>query len=223
MNKAKNIIRLVLGNIAAFFPYFFVFYILSLVLSFAFPSWEPFFYWPAFHWCILIFGLLTLVSYLIQGGVSGAKRTVINFRKYTHGRGWIKTGRVLKAIVVVLLNMFIVPLRKLAKELKKIKKKDWIKIAIVLMVLIFALYEKLGIIDCIILSYGLISFLFVVDSRIAAGLALLFLAACPILLIFKEDAFAETMAVYAYYFLIITVIGQIIEHIRGEKGLEKGG
>lgn len=223
MNKAKNIIKLVLDNIAVFFPYIFLFYIFSLALSFIFPSFEAFFYWPAFHWCILIFGLLTLVNYLIQGGISGAKHAVINFKKYTQGRGWLRMGKILKTIVVILFNTLTVLLRKLTREFKKVKKKDWIKIAIVSIVLIFALYEKVGIIESIILGYGLISFLFVVDSRIAAGMALLCLVFCPIFLIFKKEVLAETIAVYAYYFLIIAVVGQVIEYVGGVKRWLKRG
>ncbi len=49
------------------------------------------------------------------------------------------------------------------------------------------------------------------DSRVVAGGALVSLASCPFLLIVGEDAFAEQMAVYAYYFLVMTVVLQIIE------------
>ncbi len=52
------------------------------------------------------------------------------------------------------------------------------------------------------------------DSRILATGALVSLASCPFLLSFKQDAYAELMAVYAYYFLVMTVILQIIEYKR---------
>ncbi|MCX6715653.1 MAG: hypothetical protein NT077_01390 [Candidatus Taylorbacteria bacterium] len=52
------------------------------------------------------------------------------------------------------------------------------------------------------------------DSRIIATGALVSLASCPILLITKQDAIAEQMAVYAYYFLVMTVVLQIIEYKR---------
>jgi len=59
------------------------------------------------------------------------------------------------------------------------------------------------------------------DSRIVAAGALLSLAACPILLIGGESAFAEQMAVYAYYFLIMTAALQILEYTR--EGESVGG
>jgi len=52
------------------------------------------------------------------------------------------------------------------------------------------------------------------DSRIIAVLALISLASCPILLSFKKDDWAEQMAVYAYFFLVMTVVLQIIEYKR---------
>lgn len=70
------------------------------------------------------------------------------------------------------------------------------------------------------LSAGLLWFLFLMflfyewDNRIIGVLALIFLASCPFLLQFKQDALAEQMAVYAYFFLVMTVILQIVEYKR---------
>jgi uncharacterized membrane protein len=52
------------------------------------------------------------------------------------------------------------------------------------------------------------------ENRIIAFLALVSLASCPVLLSFKKDALAETMAVYAYFFLVMTVVLQIVEYKR---------
>ena len=60
------------------------------------------------------------------------------------------------------------------------------------------------------------------DSRVSISLALLCLIAIPILLtlynknvLLLGDAWAETVAVWAYYFLVIGVVRQIFEY-RGE-------
>ncbi|OGM92930.1 hypothetical protein A2333_02020 [Candidatus Wolfebacteria bacterium RIFOXYB2_FULL_49_7] len=50
------------------------------------------------------------------------------------------------------------------------------------------------------------------DSRVIGTLAIISLATCPILLALKQDAYAEQMAVYAYFFLVMTVVLQIIEY-----------
>lgn len=62
----------------------------------------------------------------------------------------------------------------------------------------------------LILAYFGISLIWSVSSRIAAFLALLFLASCPILLSFKKGDLAETFAVYAFYFLVITVFQELL-------------
>lgn len=61
-----------------------------------------------------------------------------------------------------------------------------------------------------ILIYFGVSILWNLSSRIPAVFALLFLASCPVLLILKKDALAETFAVYAYYFLVIAVVNEIL-------------
>ena len=47
------------------------------------------------------------------------------------------------------------------------------------------------------------------DSRVVAGGALLYLASCPFLLSFKQDAWAEAMAVQAYFFLVMPALVSI--------------
>jgi len=68
----------------------------------------------------------------------------------------------------------------------------------------------------LILIYFGMAIVWKLTSRIAAGLALFFLASCPVLLIFKNESLAETFAIYAYYFLVITVVGEILSLKRGD-------
>jgi hypothetical protein len=49
------------------------------------------------------------------------------------------------------------------------------------------------------------------DSRLSAAMGLVFLAACPFLLIAKKDPVAEQVANYAYFFLAIGVLVQLEE------------
>lgn len=55
------------------------------------------------------------------------------------------------------------------------------------------------------------------DSRIIAVLALISLVICPFLLIADKETVAEKIAIYAYYFLVMTVILQIMELVREKK------
>jgi hypothetical protein len=111
---------------------------------------------------------------------------------------------------------------------KKIKKQFWLnlfklikkdiltkkKSGVFLIVASISIGIYLGI------SAGLLWFLFLafalyeLDNRVIGVLALISLATCPFLLQFKQDALAEQMAVYAYFFLVMTVVLQIIEFKR---------
>jgi hypothetical protein len=97
-------------------------------------------------------------------------------------------------------------------------KKWWILILIA--VGIFIIW-RLGIIPGLFWLVFLSFLLFEWDSRIIAFLALIFLASCPFSLIFKREALAEQMAIYAYYFLIMTVVLQIIEYVGHPKDEER--
>ena len=59
------------------------------------------------------------------------------------------------------------------------------------------------------------------ENRIIATFALILLASCPFLLAFKKEDLAETMAVYAYFFLVMTVVLQIVEYIRDQRNEKK--
>ena len=52
------------------------------------------------------------------------------------------------------------------------------------------------------------------EKRVFGVAALLCLAGCPVLLALKQDARAEEIAVYAYFFLVMTVALQIVEFKR---------
>lgn len=111
---------------------------------------------------------------------------------------------------------------------KIIKKQYWINLLKRIKKDILA-KKILGIILVIIsivcgifwgISAGLLWFLFLAfalydwDNRVIGVMALISLASCPFLLSVKQDALAETMAVYAYFFLVMTVVLQIIEYKR---------
>ncbi|MDD4409538.1 MAG: hypothetical protein PHW52_02670 [Candidatus Pacebacteria bacterium] len=59
------------------------------------------------------------------------------------------------------------------------------------------------------------------DSRFIAFLALICLTTCPILLQVKQDKIAEEVAVYAYFFLVMTVVLQMFEYWRDERAEKK--
>lgn len=68
----------------------------------------------------------------------------------------------------------------------------------------------------LILAYFGLTLIWRLTSRLAASFALLSLAGVPMFLILGREALAETFAVYAYYFLVITVVQEIVL-LRGGK------
>lgn len=106
--------------------------------------------------------------------------------------------------------------------LKDIYKKKWR--------ILFAIMLSGGAYYLWGLSSGLLWLLFFVflfcawENRVIAAMALVSLSSCPVLLQFKQDKVAEEMAVYAYFFLVMTVVLQMIEYRRegrAEKKKEK--
>ncbi|OQB43715.1 MAG: hypothetical protein BWY03_00626 [Parcubacteria group bacterium ADurb.Bin159] len=57
------------------------------------------------------------------------------------------------------------------------------------------------------------------EGRFSIFAALIFLTLCPFLLIFKKDPLAEKAAIWAYMFLVVGVIQQLIELKRKPKNL----
>jgi|GEM_PF-844523 len=96
-------------------------------------------------------------------------------------------------------------------ELSKLSKRDWLKIIFIALLLLFSLYKEIAFTDFLFLAFGSVAVLFSVDSRFAAGGAIICLAVCPFLIIFKKESAAEIWAIWAYYFLIISVLTAIRE------------
>jgi hypothetical protein len=60
--KLKIIARLTADYIASYFGYIFVVYVVCIFLATTVPSTRAFFYWPAFHVTVFIFGIITITS-----------------------------------------------------------------------------------------------------------------------------------------------------------------
>lgn len=197
--------------------YFLSFYIFSLILSLISKTWSSFFYWPAFHGAIFFYTLLFILSFEAKINFKRIfKAPHINVKAgfkirdlYIQGRlEFIGLTQYSFRLVKIQVKKYI---HYIYKRLSSLSLRNWIKIFIIAVVLIFAIYYETEVIEFLILLYALMSILFILDSRYAAGAALVFLISCPFLIIFKEDAVAELSAIYAYYFLVITVITQIRE------------
>ncbi|MFA6995155.1 MAG: hypothetical protein WC249_01965 [Patescibacteria group bacterium] len=214
------------SRIREFYPYFLGFYLLSLIVAFFSKTWQGFFYWPAFHASFIIFSVLFLLT--VKFNFHLRSRFKFDLKLGEKSLSWRKTVLRIFQILISLASDFFLIIGRLFKAAslfiyKKIRflpGKVKLKILIIGAILIFALLKDIGVLDFIVLFYALISVFFIVESRLAAAVALILLASCPFLLILKKDAQAETAAVYAYYFLVITVFTQIRE-LKKENRLQK--
>lgn len=66
ISRIKNVAKLVLCHVENFFPHFFAFYVISLLLSFLFKFWAGFFNWKFFHISVLVLALLSLLGSRIK-------------------------------------------------------------------------------------------------------------------------------------------------------------
>ena len=60
--KLKTIGRLTADYIASYYGYIFVAYVICIILATTVPVARAFFYWPAFHAIVFIFGIITITS-----------------------------------------------------------------------------------------------------------------------------------------------------------------
>lgn len=114
-------------------------------------------------------------------------------------------------IVLLINNTFLAKgIKKALKDIQKDYLYFFLLIILIALLVIWQFSLEAIIFLTIFVSFALYGW----DSRVTAIGALISLASCPILLITKQDVYAEQMAVYAYYFLVITVVLQIIEYKR---------
>lgn len=104
---------------------------------------------------------------------------------------------------------------------KKASFDDLIKgLVLLIFYVLFKLYMSMSLEGIFFLLFILALFIWKLDSRVSISFGLVALICCPILLILSNqqimltgEYWAEKFAVYAYYFLVIGVIKQVVEYI----------
>jgi hypothetical protein len=95
---------------------------------------------------------------------------------------------------------------------------------IFLVILPLVLTNQKGLVEVSALlfaAYAVFSYVNRVDDRVMIVTALFFLAACPVLLILKEDARAELSAIYAYYALCTGVLLQFADYVKNRSRYDR--
>lgn len=216
MIKRKEIMDDILQDLMAVAPYVVSFYLLILAISFLLPSFKNEVNWPVFNVSAIVFFLLAGFEKMKEFVMFGHKRFVEGWNSI----GWVDRFKLLVGLLLAgfkKLKEFVVFL--VASVVGGWKSKGWfdrVALLISLLLLGYSIYSKIEVLNFIALAYGLISFCLVLDSRIPAGFALALLACCTFLSIFKHEGAAESMAVFVYYFLIISVATRMRECRRGQ-------
>jgi hypothetical protein len=214
--KAKfiRIFKLVADDSATFFPYLFAFYLICLFVSIFSTVWRGFFYWPAFNAGVILFALLSLGS----DKASALWKKIAEISKRGREKGGVVAGRGSRTFKIFFADTFVVAFITIWEKIIFWKRNlgivDYLKLAAILLLLAFSIFQGIYIYDFFVLLFALVSIFYGLDMRISAACALALLVLTPLLLVFNQNVFAEQAAVYAYYFLVIAVITQIGEYFR---------
>jgi hypothetical protein len=121
---------------------------------------------------------------------------------------------------VILLIVFIVLSvlhRAYSKSLDRISVYVILVLGYLILIADILLKSRFYSVEWAFLGFVIVAVLFYdfkIDSRFLILPAILFLGYVPFLLMGKQDAIAETTAIYVYYFLVVGVVLQLIEHLK---------
>jgi len=210
-SKFSLIIKELVRDIGKFYPFFLFFYVVAIFVTHVSHVWDKIFYWPAFHTAVGFMTFVAIVYYqskikeiskksggTMRGGYKSFSTTLKNYAS--------KTLFVINFIETKIIDF-----------LWSLGWLNYLKIMAVMLIVGYASIKGTDPFSLLVLGYGLASVFWILESRIAASLALGFLIIIPVLLAFKASALAELIAVFAYYFLVITVVTQIREYKRDQR------
>ncbi len=121
--------------------------------------------------------------------------------------------------IVIPLNTPVIS-RGISKGLRDVRR-DYLSAMLVAVTIILLAIWSVSLESIFFIAVFLSFLLYAWDSRILAACALASLASCSFLLSFNQNALAEQMAVYAYFFLVMTVALQIVEYKRHQNEYAK--
>ena len=211
--SVKRIVNRTADDVSIFFPYFFVFYIIIVFLSYFFISVGNFFYWPGLNASILFLAVISSVS-------SRGRRLFSVIKRYAKEPFQGISRKMADRMLLASEFIFSWAKKMVLFLFHKFKTLPWtgkLKIILIILIGILSLILKISTIDSLVLIYGLILVFFGLWPKSSFIFALILIILCPIVLILELDSMAKSLVVHAYYFLIIAVIVSIRELISQRK------
>ena len=193
----KNVSRLVVRDILSFFPYLLILYVIVFIMSLFSSLWHSFWQVPALHICLAVFAVIfiwvkTKDFYFDRRVYEDDKNTTAELL------GGVKSSFILSwRSVIILIRKTYFFLYRLIRWLIYLIRYFTPRILPFCLRTVLIVWKNIK-------NGQYISW--------TGGVALFFLTLCPFLLIFKKDAIAEQSAVYAFYFLVISVVLMIFEN-----------
>jgi MFS family permease len=188
--SSKRAIVKALNIVAGFFPYFLAGYFAIFILSVFFIPLKNFFFWPLVYIAIVFLALLSYIS----------PRGKKFMRKLSLSAFYSQKNK--EKIIELQFKAF----KKQYLHVVSFLLANRVKIAVISLILIMVVIKGMAILEFVIMVYSVIVLFFSVKYPISFIIFVILLFFCRFLLLFKINAGAELMAVYACYFLIIAVI-----------------
>jgi hypothetical protein len=232
MFKLKSVIKFFLNDVGNLFSYILLFYLTAFLGSLFFSSWKAYFNWPAFHICVFSLFLLfiinnfhkTFTSFKFHKTNDNLIKNTSNFTTKTilkNSLTFIKIFflRLLPRFCINSYKMFVKFIATVF-AIDKTKQSSNIKIIIISIILALCFYIQATFFDFLILIFALRTILSTKNEKWSFILATILLIIIPISIAFDKKLFAEFLAIYAYYFLVIGVSTLFITLIK-KKSFEK--
>ena len=120
-------------------------------------------------------------------------------------------------VILVVFAIMVITQSSYYKNLYHTKPSNILFIGYCLLAINIALQQRFYSVEWAFLGVIFVTMIFYdfkIDSRFLILPAILLLGYVPFLLIGKQSAFAELIAIYVYYFLVVGVVLQIIESVK---------
>ncbi|MEM3891718.1 MAG: hypothetical protein QW282_06155 [Nitrososphaerales archaeon] len=106
----------------------------------------------------------------------------------------------------------------LLKRLSRFRSAEfYVPYVLIVLCVLTAKFLKSDVVFGVFLATLLVYVLRRYDSRLLVGMFMLLLVVCASLLAMGYSSYANDVAVWAYYFLVIGVLGLLAEYVREEK------